>query len=280
MRQLLDTPSKSQQPLDDKDLMPTDRYTEENLLPVWGAVAHVVEKANDQRTNSAPESQWSTFIIAPILDLLHHVHRHNHKEPQLQVLDVTTTPIEPVDLCPYLNHPEVSKYLNKRIDFAVGLRISHQQKTALQHGRYRDHRPGTLHSINQTAGWANHVPIFLNIEVKKKHVPEDPMVQIGVWVAAEFRKRVIEGYDLDMPVFAIEIEEDMWNLYIGYVTDSLAENLVFMGPESMGDTKSPQGVFKILHVLHSLMDWGTSDYRSWFEREVLTKHQTSSNAPG
>jgi hypothetical protein len=35
--------------------------------------------------------------------------------------------------------------------------------------------------------------MFVNIEGKRKNVPEDPMIQLGAWVAAEFKKRKLEG---------------------------------------------------------------------------------------
>jgi hypothetical protein len=59
------------------------------------------------------------------------------------------------------------------------------------------------------------------IEVKKKkNVSDDPMIQIGAWVGAEFKKRELEGYDIEMPMFAMEVEEDMWNPYIIYASGS------------------------------------------------------------
>ena len=275
MRQVLDTPARTRPPPDDNSLALTDRYTAEDLAVVWTTVCRVVEHASAQRMGSAPESQWCSFMVAPMLDLLRHLHRLADGEPKLEVLDISTTSIDPLDLCPYHENPEVWRILNKKIDFAIGLNIPREQKTALQNGTYgypHLQRLGT--SINQTSSWVNCVPMFINIEVKKKNASDDPMIQIGAWVAAEFRKRELEGYGISMPFFAIEIEEDMWNLYIGYATGSTPNHLVFMGPESMGDTKSHQGTFKILHVLNGLAEWGNSEYRAWFETEVLRKPQT------
>jgi hypothetical protein len=62
--------------------------------------------------------------------------------------------------------------------------------------------------------------MFVNIEVKKKNDSDDPMVQIGAWVGAESKKRELEGYDIEIPMFAMEVEEDMWNLYIVYASGS------------------------------------------------------------
>jgi hypothetical protein len=79
------------------------------------------------------------------------------------------SPCNPIDLCPYQQNPEVWKILNKRIDFAIGLNISRGQKIALKNGSYgypHPHQPGT--SIDQTSSWVDHVPMFVNIKVKKK----------------------------------------------------------------------------------------------------------------
>lgn len=274
MRLVLDTPAKSRPPTDDSNFALVNHFIAEDLAFVWTAICHIVKKADAQRTKNAPESQWCSFIVAPILDLLYHLHCYTDGEPQLEVLDVSTTSIDPIDLCPYHENPEVWRILNKKIDFMIGLSIPYEQKSSLQSGTYgypHPQKPGT--SINQTSSWANYVPTFLNIEVKKKNVSDDPMIQLGAWVAAEFRKRELEGYDISMPVFAIDIEEDTWNLYIGYAPGPSPNHLVFMGPESMGDTKSHQGAFKILHVLNGLVEWGNTEYRARFEREVLPKHQ-------
>jgi hypothetical protein len=274
MRQVSDTPAKSQPPVDDSNFALADHFTTEDLAFIWTTMCNVVKKANAQRTKNAPESQWCSFIVAPILDLLYQLHCYTDGKPQLEVLDISTTSIDPIDLCPYHENPEVWRILNKKVDFVIGLSIDYEQKRLLQIGTYEyphPHKHGT--SINQTSSWANYVPIFLNIEMKK-NVSDDPMIQLGAWVAAEFKKRESEGYDISMPVFAIDIEEDIWNLHISYATGTSPNQLVFMGPESMGDTKSHQGVFKILHVLNGLVEWGNTEYRAWFEREVLPKHQT------
>ncbi len=61
-----------------------------------------------------------------------------------------------------------------------------------------------------------YVPMFLNVEIKKQHVAADPLVQLAVWIAAEFKKRMIEGYSRSMPVVAVTIEGHNWQLYVAY----------------------------------------------------------------
>ena len=88
-------------------------------------------------------------------------------------------------------------------------------------------------SVNQTSTFCNFIPMFVNVEVKKRHVATDPAIQLGAWIAAEFRKRLIEGWtdmgfedmqgnslSFGSPVFAIEFEADNWLLYVSLLSSS------------------------------------------------------------
>ncbi|KAI9790600.1 MAG: hypothetical protein M1816_004931 [Peltula sp. TS41687] len=102
------------------------------------------------------------------------------------------------------------------------------------------------------------------------------MIQLAAWIAAEFTKRRIEGYSLDMPVFAVAIDGDLWELHIVYAEDpsaaSMDYRLNFLGPFPIGQTSSYHGVFQILHVLCCLARWGLGPYRRWVESEILGKY--------
>jgi hypothetical protein len=103
--------------------------------------------------------------------------------------------------------------LNKKIDYALGLQLPSNDIKVLQKASYNSQG---FPSINQTATFTNFIPMFLNVEVKT-HMPyANPGVQLAVWVAAEFRKREIEGYDRSMPVLAIAVTGDDWQIYIAY----------------------------------------------------------------
>ncbi len=103
--------------------------------------------------------------------------------------------------------------MDRKIDFIMGLRLSHPDQEKLARGNYRSE---AIPSINQTSGFTRYVPMFLNVEIKKQHVAADPLVQLAVWIAAEFKKRMIEGYSRSMPVVAVTIEGHNWQLYVAY----------------------------------------------------------------
>ena len=136
---------------------------------------------------------------------------------------------------------------------------------------------GAIDSINQTSTFVNFTPMFLNVEVKRKNSDKDPLIQLGAWISAEFEKRRIEHYSLDMPVLAIEIQGDQWGLYMVYADEDLVDEeaygLKFVGPKSLGNTSSLQGCFKLLDGLCRCADWGVGEYQAWFKKEILHKYQ-------
>lgn len=106
--------------------------------------------------------------------------------------------------------------------------------------------------------------MFINIEVKRSHSNQDPLIQLAVWITAEFEKRKIEGYSLDMPVLAIAVVEEKWGLHMVYATVKNGGGLGcnFVGPFEIGSTASVEGAFRILGVLYvctySLAELGSS----------------------
>lgn len=163
------------------------------------------------------------------------------------------------------------KDLDKRIDAAIGLNLPFTKRKILETGVYSEGVP----SINQTASFVNFVPMFANFEVKRPNTDRDPLIQLGTWIAAEFMKRKREGYSLDMPVLAIEIEGDSWNLHMAFAPEDAESGnyeCKFVGPIEMGSTKSLLGVYQILDRLCRCADWGIGEYQTWFNEQVLAKY--------
>lgn len=117
--------------------------------------------------------------------------------------------------------------------------------------------------------------MFMNIEAKMLSSDRDALIQLGTWIAAEFTKRQIEGYSLDMPVIAIEARGDDWLVYIVFsIEDQSKKNfdLEFIGPTTIGSTLTSLGVFEILHALCRCADWSLDQYQAWFKKQVLGKY--------
>ena len=164
------------------------------------------------------------------------------------------------------------KDLDKRIDAGIGLNLPFKKRNILKTGLYSEGIP----SINQTASFVNFVPMFANVIIKRPNTNEDPLIQLGTWIAAGFKKRKKEGYSLDMPVLAIAIDSDLWDLYMVFAPEDVESNTFecsFVGPIEMGTTISLLGVYQILDKLCSCADWGIGEYQTWFNEEVLAKYK-------
>ena len=118
--------------------------------------------------------------------------------------------------------------------------------------------------------------MFLNIEVKRNHVNKDPAIQLAAWIAAEFRKRQLEGWPLSMPVFAVEIQTDAWLLHVVTAEETPKKpdefNMFFLGPLRLGDTYSIDDTKRLFDNLCDIALWGQNEYRLWFEKEILSQY--------
>ena len=184
----------------------------------------------------------------------------------------TSVEISPSTLCP-TSSDSVFKDLDKRIDAAIGLNLSSKKRESLITGVYSEGIP----SINQTTSFVNFIPMFANIEVKRPNTDRDPLIQLGTWIAAEFKKSQKEGYSLDMPVLAIAIDGDTWDLHMVFAPEDHIESSTFkcrfVGPMEMGTAKDLYGIYQILNRLCCCADWGIGEYQSWFNEQILAKYK-------
>ena len=69
-------------------------------------------------------------------------------------------------------------------------------------------------SVNQSTSWIRSIPLFLDIEIKKKNSPINPEVQLAIWAAAGLNKKRRHGWDTSLPIPAIAINAHTWEFYI------------------------------------------------------------------
>jgi hypothetical protein len=269
------------------------------------------EKWRDTTT----EAHWISVVVGPIIHLLRRIDffkksavlnakiavldMYVHKSISLSIVSAntisrTSTEISPAELVPFSKDPALYRDLDKRIDYVVGLDLNRTALKTLRRTKYCTTAP----SINQTASFANETPIFLNLEVKRRHVARDPTVQLAAWIAAEFTKRRYEEWDLGFPVFAVEIDGDNWLLRVAAArvvpcTSAAAESprneeddaqemgpegpsplpedeyeLFFFGPLALGNTLTLEGSKMLLANLIDITRWGQSEFRTWWEANV------------
>lgn len=172
-----------------------------------------------------------------------------------------------------ISHDAYFTGLKKQIDGAFGLRLSEEERDILQSRCYTS---AGLPSINPAENFTQLIPQFLLIELKRPNTNKDPLIQLGLWASAEFTKRNIEGWCMDMPILAVQIEGDEWQLWEAYARPrtilKAGEHdfeVVFVGPEHMGTTRNLYGIFQILEWLCRCAEWGLMEYKVWVEAEML-----------
>ncbi|KAF1973459.1 hypothetical protein BU23DRAFT_589476 [Bimuria novae-zelandiae CBS 107.79] len=283
--------------LDSLTTDPPIPLTEKDHRIIDDTLSDAFEQAEKWR-DTTTEPHWISVVVGPILHLLRRIESFKNSafpNAKIAVLDVTPTEISPAELVPFSKDPTLYRDLDRRIDYVVGLDLHRTTLKTLRRTKYCTAVP----SINQTASFANETPIFLNIEVKRRHVARDPTVQLAAWIAAEFTKRRYEGWDLGFPVFAVEIDGDNWLLRVAAArvvprTSAAAESprnregdapeteteegpttlpedeyeLFFFGPLALGDTLTLEGAKRLLANLIDITKWGQSEFRTWWGANV------------
>jgi len=167
-------------------------FTSKDLMRIEDTLEDAFEMAQIWRSTTT-DPHWMSVVVGPILHLIRKLSIFQDKDrnsnEKITVMDITSIEISPSHLCPY-SSTSLYPDLDKRIDYAIGLFPSRSTLRTLRDATYNT----VIKSVNQTSTFCNFIPMFVNVEVKKRHVGKDPAIQLGAWIAAEFRKRLIEGW--------------------------------------------------------------------------------------
>ena len=110
---------------------------------------------------------------------------------------------------------EPPESMAKMVDLCLGLVLTDEEIDSVTRQWGRDclrHED----SLNQSLKFIKTYPLLVDIEMKKSIQNRDPGVQISIWNGAGMRKRQYQGWDLSMPMPAIEISGHHWTLYLYY----------------------------------------------------------------
>ncbi|KAG6354874.1 hypothetical protein INS49_003955 [Diaporthe citri] len=129
-------------------------------------------------------------------------------------------------------------------------------------------------SVNQsTYGPLRENPIACAIETKITPSNTDPIVQLGVWTAAWYRRmdalwRTTLGQDtrdrgrmVSLPL--ITIVDHAWSLY--FAVDR-GDHIVFFGPEFIGSTDKLDAIYSIHACLKLIQGWIQSEFHAFLEQ--------------
>ncbi|KAF2737239.1 hypothetical protein EJ04DRAFT_510578 [Polyplosphaeria fusca] len=256
----------------DKNESSLSPLSDEDGLFVKRTLDFAAKEAQICQQTQPPESQWISKVAMPMLNLFEHTalgsasleeRGKSTSSDSVAAFDIRTTEISS-DYVPTSTYPTL-RDLDRKIDVALGLRLSRRTLRRLQD----EHT-----SINQTASFVNFTPLFLNIEVKRNYGAQDPLIQLGVWTAAEFEKRWAEKWDMGMPALAVEIDGPLWNLYVVAAKEKESDTVLdfelsIVGPVELGSSRDRRSLQNLFDNLCVVVQWARTEYLGWFERCVV-----------
>ena len=160
----------------------------------------------------------------------------------------------------------------KKVDFIIGLKPDDELREKIS--EVLSHQPLESRSLNQTNySPLKHVIILINIETKPPSTGgEKADVQLGTWGYAGFTKlhQLLETAgrkEQPLPVMPLlSAHGHEWNLSAIREVDGKTHVL---GSLQLGTTKTIEGIFQIIKALDLLINWGITEYRSWYLANVL-----------
>ena len=106
---------------------------------------------------------------------------------------------------------------SRMIDLALGLDLNDTDADAVTNA-FKGMRDNE-HSLNQSMAYIRNTPLFLDIELKKVVSNRDPDVQLAIWQAASYSKKLYHGWDTSMPMPGIVVNGHDWQYYITFERD-------------------------------------------------------------
>ncbi|KAL8749567.1 MAG: hypothetical protein Q9184_006755 [Pyrenodesmia sp. 2 TL-2023] len=277
LEEKFNTPMKTKGPIS-KYSYATKLYKVTEMPGVLETVGDVVEQASVQRDISH-EPSWVSDIVTPIMTRLRKLESSVSSNGRgIEATNISSVLIAPPELCP-TSLVDDFKDANKKVDYMLALNLTDKETRVLMTAPKRYRVAGGA-SINHTQHWTAFKAMFSYTEVKVD--ARDPLIQLAVWICAEFEKRSLEGYGLDLPIPAIATYGDHWKFWIAYMVKTPAKDqklgekpysVQFLGPVGMGSTENAMGVFKIMHVLKAIVRWGLEVYEPQFMKHVFARYK-------
>ncbi|KAG9249477.1 uncharacterized protein F5Z01DRAFT_631660 [Emericellopsis atlantica] len=236
-----------------------DADTNDLRLPPRRFVQRTLGRADECDTNGKGESSWNMDVHARLLNW---------------VLDEDSDGTGVLDSEYCLNAGLLPQYKprdapSKMVDFCLAIRPRLPEDLA-NVDAIRKQRPGD--SINHTDwGTLSKHPIAISVETKRHGEQYDAaLLQIATWHSAQWRSLRWGCRNLRAIEFlaGIIVQGHDWQ----FVASTLGENdiaVVLRPPLQLGDTRSEQGIYKLLVSLQRLRQWAEESYWPAFKSDLL-----------
>ncbi|KAG8526430.1 uncharacterized protein KY384_000023 [Bacidia gigantensis] len=279
------TRNKSRSPLENSDFLPADKmkYPLARLAELKAKVEIVRVKARRNELRRAIERQWGAIAHELFCEAERFVEG-------VEVLNIENCSIEPVEMRPIRPNGQIFtdydvegqslvtkssvdtngelKSMGKMIDWMLGLVLKSDEHALLQRA-YRNLRDHKARAISQSLSYIKDCPAICDIEIKKEQDPRDPLVQSAIWASAALKKKKSFEWDTTLPMPAILIDGHEWRWCLFFAGPPKEDILYYAGPFVFGHTRDRDGIWAILYRLQVLVEWGVTDYRTWFDKTIL-----------
>ncbi|KAL8941271.1 MAG: hypothetical protein Q9211_001893 [Gyalolechia sp. 1 TL-2023] len=296
--QQVDTPRKS------RDAPPIHQYASssgqfypQTLLPqIMKKVDEVRKEADWNEENEADEDQWSLVVHLLLAEVASWPRAQPTKILKTLVAsgDFWTTSVADISRVSsrcIINPPSIytkmpggrpldysvskstetksdqstDRTISKMVDWSLGLEINYKDNDKIS--RAFSFCDDQEHSLNQSMSFIRRVPLFADLELKKKLQSRDPAVQLAIWKSAWLLKAQHHEWDTSLPLPGITVAGHEWSFYLFMAVE---DGLIMLGSFPMGTTATLNGVWMILCRLNVLFNWGTTTYKKWFDDNIMS----------
>ncbi|KIX00648.1 uncharacterized protein Z518_09713 [Rhinocladiella mackenziei CBS 650.93] len=229
------------------------------------------------------EASWNCIVHSPILDLALEVCKGvefrnvygDHSHINSEFTDPTSTAAK---ICPAFDHRDiVGKPLqSKMVDFAINLvtdKDVDRRITELLDGQHPN-----LRTINQSIHHPlRFAPVFVSIETKRPGGSvQDADILLGVWASAYFKRihKLCKNGPFQIALPLLYVYADLW--FLMFACDT-ADGTVVLSRYLVGSTSTVLGCYKVMTAIRILSEWGTTNFKQWFESSVLQSAQESTD---
>jgi len=188
--------------------------------------------------------------------------------------------------------PTVSQ--SKLVDFALLFQPNHKDPPMAFQALLQS-LPFEQRTLSQTDyGPLRYFPAPVAIETKTSSGDlEEAKVQLGVWVAAWFRRvrLLLRGNTETIPVPMIVIEAGKWAVYYACDQENAIVRILssvsyfphttyirahplqsIYGPDDIGDTLTMEGIYKLLASIRAIGKWLGQEFGEWFLNDVAQEY--------
>ncbi|KAL8904761.1 MAG: hypothetical protein Q9207_003055 [Kuettlingeria erythrocarpa] len=261
-----DTPKKSRDAPADAEYLPTSakQFPTGRCARMKESINVIQQDAGWNHRTKAHERNWGKGVSNVLFD-------YQVFEPTILGVNVirpesaTGEPIKIDDNSTVTTGSGQSTQIGRMIDWVLTLRLDFEELELISIAFSTVE--ACWRSLNQSlADFVRECPIIIDFELKKELSLRDPEVQLAVWACAGLRKKQQMQWSTELPMPGIVVDGHTWTCYLFFEQKG---RLIMCGPIPIGNTSTLEGTWQIYYQLMLLVEWGTTVYRKWFEKEVL-----------